>query len=83
MGDAHCALTGKKGLIYRELNDDETFKPKGGFADAGLKALAKDIDREFGTKVLTVSRLRKKETEMGLSAEELEKLRKPWGKRTS
>ncbi|MGX9431192.1 MULTISPECIES: hypothetical protein [Bradyrhizobium] len=81
--DAYRALTGKKGLTYRELNDDETFKPKGGFADDGLIAFAKDIDREFGTKVLTLSRLRKKETEMGLSAEELEKLRKPWGKRTS
>jgi hypothetical protein len=81
--DAHRALTGKKGITYRELNDAETFKPKGGFANDGLIALAKDIDRQFGTKVLTVSRLRKKEAEMGLSAEELTNLRKPWGKRTS
>jgi hypothetical protein len=81
--DAHRALTGKKGITYRELNDAETFKPKGGFADGGLIALAKDIDRQFGTKVLTVSRLKKREAEMGLSAEELTRLRKPWGKRTS
>jgi hypothetical protein len=81
--DAHRALTGRKGLTYRELNDDETFEPKGGFADDGLIALAKDIDREFGTKALTLSRLRKKEAEMGVSAEELAKLRRPWGKRTS
>jgi hypothetical protein len=81
--DAHRALAGRKGLTYRELNDDSTLDPKGGFVDAGLIALAKDIDREFGTKVLTISRLRKNETEMGLSAEELTKLRKPWGKRTS
>jgi hypothetical protein len=81
--DAYRALTGKKGLTYRELNDAETFKPRGGFADGGLIALAKDIDRQFGTKVLTVSRLRKKEAEMGLSAEDLAKLRKPWGARTS
>jgi len=81
--DAHRALTGRKGLTYRELNDDETFEPKGGFADDGLIALAKDIDREFGTKFLTISRLRKKEAEMGISAEELTNLRKPWGERTS
>jgi hypothetical protein len=81
--DAFRALAGKKGLTYRSLNDDATLNPKGGFADAGLIALAKDIDRQFGTNVLTVARLRKKEAEMGFSAKELEQLRKPWGKRTS
>lgn len=75
--DAYLALTGKKGL---------TFHPhlgEGGLLDGGLLGLAEDIDRQLGTKVLTVSRLRKKEADMGLSAEELAKLRKPWGKRTS
>jgi hypothetical protein len=81
--DAYRALAGKKGLTYRELNDASTLDPKGGFADAGLIALAKDIDTQFGTKVLTVSRLRKHEAKMKLSAEELAELRKPWGKRTS
>ncbi|WFU19412.1 hypothetical protein [Bradyrhizobium sp. CB3481] len=81
--DAHLALTGRKGLTYRELNDDETFEPKGGFADDGLIALAKDIERQFRTKILTISRLRKKEAEMGIPAEELTNLRKPWGERTS
>jgi hypothetical protein len=81
--DAYRALTGKKGITYRELNDAGTFKPKGGFADGGLIALAKDIDRQFATNVLTLARLRKKEAEMGLSAEDLAKLRKPWGARTS
>lgn len=81
--DAYRALAGKKGLAYRELNDASTLDPKGGFAEAGLIEFAKDIDRQFGTKVLTVSRLRKKEADMRLSAEELTELRKPWGKRTS
>jgi hypothetical protein len=81
--DAYRALTGKKGLTYLSLSGEATLDPKGGFVDAGLIALAKDIDRQFGTKVLTISRLRKKEAEMGLSAEELTNLRKPWGKRTS
>jgi hypothetical protein len=81
--DAFRALTGKKGLTYRSLSDDTTLDPKGALADAGLISLAEDIDRQFGTKVLTISRLRKKEAEMGLSAEELTNLRKPWGKRTS
>jgi hypothetical protein len=81
--DAFQALAGKKGLTYRSLNDDATLNPKGGLADAGLIALAKDIDRRFGTNVLTVARLRKKEAEMGFSAKELEQLRKPWGKQTS
>jgi hypothetical protein len=81
--DAYRALAGKRGLTYRSLNDDATLNPKGGFAEAGLIALAKDIDLQFGTNVLTVARLRKKETEMGFSATELEQLRKPWGKRTS
>ncbi|WGR70198.1 MULTISPECIES: hypothetical protein [unclassified Bradyrhizobium] len=81
--DAYRALAGKKGLTYRELNDTSTLDPKGGFAEAGLIALANDIDGQFGTKVLTVSRLRKKEAKMNLSAEELTELRKPWGKRTS
>lgn len=81
--DAYRALTGKTGLTYRELNDASTLDPKGGFAGAGLIALAKDIDTQFGTKVLTVRRLRKQEAKMKLSAEELTKLRKPWGKRTS
>lgn len=81
--DAYFALTGKKGLTYRSLNDTDTLNPKGGFADAGLIEFARDIDRQFGTKVLTLSRLRKSEAEMGLSAEELTNLRKPWGKRTS
>jgi hypothetical protein len=80
--DAYRALAGKKGLTYRELNDTSTLDPKGGFKD-GLIALAADIDTQFGTKVLTVSRLRKKEAQMKLSAEELTELRKPWGTRTS
>jgi hypothetical protein len=81
--DAHRALSGRKGLTYRELNDDETFEPKGGFADDGLIALAKDIDQELGTKVLTIARLRKKEVDMGFSEQELRELRKPWGRGTS
>jgi Helicase conserved C-terminal domain len=63
--DAYRALTGKKGITYRELNDAETFKPKGGFADGGLIALAKDIDRQFATNVLTVARLKKKKRKWG------------------
>jgi hypothetical protein len=81
--DAYVALTGKKGITYRTLNDSDTLNPKGGVAVTGLSALAKDIDRQFGTKVLTVSRLRKKEADMGLSADELKNLRKPWAERTS
>jgi hypothetical protein len=42
--DANFALTGKKGLTYRSLSDEATLDPKGGFLDAGLIALAKDID---------------------------------------
>jgi hypothetical protein len=74
--DAYLALTGKKGLTFHPLVG------KSGLLDGGLLDLAEDIDRQFGTKVLTVSRFRKKEADMGLS-EELTKLRKPWGKRTS
>jgi hypothetical protein len=81
--DAYRALAGKKGLTYRSLVDDSTLNPKGGFVEAGLVALARDIDRQFGTKVVTIRRLRKKDAELGLSPEELENLRKPWGERTS
>jgi hypothetical protein len=81
--DAHRALTGKKGLTYRSLSDEATLDPKGGFVDAGLIALAKDIDRQFGTKVLTIARLRKKEVDMGFFDQELRELRKPWSRGTS
>jgi hypothetical protein len=81
--DANFALTGRKGISFRDMIDDSTLDPKGDLTVDGVIALAEDINRQFGTKVLTISRLRKKETEMGLSAEELEKLRKPWGKQTS
>jgi hypothetical protein len=81
--DAYFALTGKKGLTYRPLVDDSTLNPKGGFVEAGLVTLAKDIDRQLGTRAITVSRLRKKEADMGLSSAELTQLRKPWGTRTS
>jgi hypothetical protein len=81
--DAYFALTGRKGISFRGMIDDSTLDPKGGLTVDGVIALAEDINRQFGTKVLTISRLRKKETEMGLTAEELEKLRKPWGKKTS
>ena len=81
--DAFRALTGKKGLTYRSLSDEATLDPKGGFVDAGLIVLAKDIDRQFGTKVLTIARLRKKEVDMGFSDQELRELRKPWGRGTS
>jgi hypothetical protein len=81
--DAYRALTGKKGLTYLSLSDEATLDPKGGFVDAGLIALAKDIDRQFGTKVLTIARLRKKEVDMGFSEQELRELRKPWGRGTS
>jgi hypothetical protein len=77
MRDAHLALTGTKGLTFHPLLGNS------GMLDGSLLALAEDIDRQFGTKALTISRLRKKETEMGLSAEELTNLRKPWGKSTS
>ena len=81
--DAYFALTGRKGITFRDMIDHTTLDPKGGLAAGGLIALAKDIDREFGTKLLTLARLRRKEAEMGLSVEELKKLRQPWGKRTS
>jgi hypothetical protein len=81
--DAYFALTGRKGLTYLSLSDEATLDPKGGFVDAGLIALAKDIDRQFGTKVLTIARLRKKEVDMGFSEQELRELRKPWGRGTS
>jgi hypothetical protein len=81
--DAYFALAGRKGITFRDMIDGATLDPKGGFADGGLIALANDIDREFGIKVLTLARLRRKEAEMGLSVEELKKLRQPWGKRTS
>jgi hypothetical protein len=81
--DAFRALTGKKGLTYRSLSDEATLDPKGGFVDAGLIALTKDIDQELGTKVLTIARLRKKEVDMGFSEQELRELRKPWGRGTS
>ncbi len=81
--DAYFALTGRKGLTFRELNDNSTLDPKGGFAEAGLLQLANDINRQFDTTVLSISRLRKKEAEMGFTAEELRSFRKPWGEQSS
>lgn len=81
--DAYFALTGRKGLSYRDMNDNSTLDPKGGFAHAGLVELATHINRQFDITVLSISRLRKKETDMGFTAEELKNLRKPWGMRTS
>jgi hypothetical protein len=78
--DAYQSLAGKVGLTYRSLPEHGV---KGKFDDAGLIALAKDIDRKFGTNALTVSRLRKKEADLGFSFDYLENLRKPWGERTS
>lgn len=49
--DAYFTLTGRKGITYRPLNDNSTLNPKGGFKDAALIKLAKDIDGQFGTKV--------------------------------
>jgi hypothetical protein len=71
--DAYAALAGEVGITYDAHRET--------MVDDRLIALGKDIDRQFGTNLLSVRRLR--EVEKRFSANELSILRKPWGAMTS